>query len=264
MAAALAWCRCTLRVMACSPSPHPLPALLPAQLPALLPALLPAPQCALWRETAMAEISRRRGSVAHGDFLPHGSSLRLRALQARGMSPDALLQLLWQGPLRQQVQARLGLRVALLADQCWARWQFAPGSAPLGHYPHGWHQDGALHADFLATAPPDRLLRLLTCWITLMPCGASAPGLELLRQPLPGLLAPAALSEAQVALHYRASDLWCPVMATGDALLFGGDTLHRSHLSPAMTAQRLSLELRFVQADDRSPRLRSERRIALD
>ena len=232
--------------------------------PQFVPALLAAPLCERWREAAMREITRHRATDNRDDFRPFCSSLRLRAVQADGLSLAALLQLLWQGPLRQQVQRQLGLRLALLADQCWARWQYPPGRGPVGHAAHGWHQDGALHADFHATDPPDRLLRLLTCWISLTPCGGDAPGLELLRQPLPGMLPPAALSPAQVDLSYSADDLWRPLMATGDALLFGGDTLHRSHLAPTMSAERISLELRFVSAADRSPRLRLERKIALD
>ena len=232
--------------------------------PQFVPAMLPAPLCERWRQVAMRDITRHRAADASDNFLPFSSSLRLRAVQADGLSLDALLQLLWQGPLRQQVQRRLGPQVALLADQCWARWQFPPDRAPLGHHAHGWHQDGALHADFNASAPPDRLLRLLTCWITLTPCGGDAPGLELLCKPLPSLLPPAALSTAQVNLHYRADDLWRPLMANGDALLFGGDTLHRSHVTPAMRAERISLELRFVAAVDRSPRLRLERKVILE
>ena len=232
--------------------------------PQLVPALLAAPLCERWREAAMCAISGRRAAADRTDFLPHCSSLRLRAVQADGLSLDALLRQLWQGPLRQQVQRRLGPRVALLADQCWARWQYPPGRGPAGHGAHGWHQDGALHADFNAGEPPDRLLRLLTCWIALTPCGGDAPGLELLCKPLPGLLPPAALSPAQVDLQYSADELWRPTMATGDALLFGGDTLHRSHVMPAMSAERISLELRFVAAANRSPRLRLERKITLD
>ncbi len=212
----------------------------------------------------MQAISQRRAAADRSDFLPHCSSLRLRVVQADGLTLEALLQRLWRGPLRQRAQGQLGLRVALLADQCWARWQYPPGQEPLGHAAHGWHQDGALHADFSATEPADQLLAMLTCWISLTPCGDDAPGLELLRKPLPGLLPPAALSPSQVALHCDAHTLWRPVMAAGDALLFGGDTLHRTHVAPAMRAERISLELRFVAGGDRSSRLRLERQIALD
>lgn len=231
--------------------------------PQLVPGLLAAPLAERWRAAAMPAIRRHRDADDRHDFLPHCSSLRLRAVQAEGLSLEALCQALWRGPLRQLTQRRLGRQVALLADQCWARWQFPLERAPVGHAPHGWHQDGALHADFNATEPPDLLLHMLTCWISLTPCGDDAPGLELLRKPLTGLLSPAALSPSQVDLQHDPAALWRPVMAPGDALLFGGDALHRSHVTPAMRAERISLELRFVAAGDRAPRLRLERQISL-
>ncbi len=157
------------------------------------------------------------------------------------------------------VQSMLGTKAALLADQCWGRRQFAPGRYPDGHSAHVWHQDGALHFDFVAPYPADALLKMLTCWIALTPCGEDAPGLELMRQPLPDLLPPAELDARRVDERFAATAFWRPVCQPGDAVVFSGGTLHRTHVAPGMHKDRSSVELRFVAADDDTARLRDER-----
>jgi hypothetical protein len=231
--------------------------------PQRLRAAVPAATCEGWRQLIAAGVERRRGDSLDPDFSLHSSSLRLHALSGLGLDPVAVATPLWRGPLQATVDACFGDRVALLVDQCWARCQYAPGRAPPGHAAHGWHQDGALHFDF-GTRPAGRVpLKMLSCWIALTPCGEDAPGLELLRAPMPHLLPPPELDPLRVGERYAPADLWRPVMGAGDLLLFGGDTLHRTHVSPMMSNDRISLELRFVAAEDRAPQLRGERVVTL-
>ncbi|MDP1646939.1 MAG: phytanoyl-CoA dioxygenase family protein [Rubrivivax sp.] len=242
---------------------HCVPAPGQAQSPRLLRLACPALVCEGWRLTIEAGVERCRSDRGDPDFSLHSSSLRLRALSAMGLDPVTVALPLWRGPLRGAIDAFLGRHVALLADQCWARCQYAPGRAPPGHAAHGWHQDGALHFDF-GTLRANRVpLRMLTCWIALTPCGGDAPGLELLRTPLAGLLPPPELDAQRVFEQHASAEFWRPLMGPGDLLLFSGDTLHRTHVAPAMTQHRVSLELRFVAAEDRSPQLRGERRVTL-
>ena len=152
-------------------------------------------------------------------------------------------------------------------DQSWIRRQYAPANCPPCHAPHSWHQDGALGFDFLAFCdkpiPADALLNMVTCWITLTPCGTDAPGLELLTRRQESLLAPAELTEPKIRERFAAEDFWRPVMKPGDALLFGGDILHRTHVAPGMTKDRTSVELRFFPARAILERLKDDRFIEM-
>ena len=229
-----------------------------------LEAVWPATLCAERAAAVLRAVARWRaqgGSSA--DFSPHASSLRLRALAEFELEPVTLAASLSQGPLRTALEAALGARVALLADQCWARCQYAPGRAPPGHAAHGWHQDGALHFDFQASQAAGAPLRMLTAWIALRACGDDAPGLELLCRPMPALLPPRELDPRHVQRGHAAGDFWRPVLNAGELLLFGGDVLHRTHVAPSMRNDRVSLELRFVAADETAPRLRGERIVVL-
>jgi hypothetical protein len=162
---------------------------------------------------------------------------------------------------------QLGSRAACDVDQSWVRRQYAPRNYPPWHGPHGWHQDGALGFDYLShgdgTFPPDALLSMVTCWIPLTACGLEAPGLELITRRLEGLLAPGALTDERVRARFADGEFWRPVMEPGDALLFRGDILHRTHVTPAMTKNRTSIELRFFAADCIPARLKSDRFVAL-
>ena len=153
-------------------------------------------------------------------------------------------------------------RVAVDLDQCWVRQQQAPSCGPA-HRPHSWHQDGALRFDFLAAgtaAPPaDALLQMVTCWIAITPCGIEAPGLELVAAPMDEMLRPGELREAVVDARWADSMRQRPSMAPGDAAVFTGDVLHRTHVTPAMTVGRISLELRCFAADALPARLRGDR-----
>ena len=103
---------------------------------------------------------------------------------------------------------------------------------------------------------------MITSWITLDSCGVDAPGLEFVTRSLHRLLKPAELVDDSVRATFSASEFWQPSLAPGDALLFAGDILHRTHVSSSMTSDRTSLELRFFP--DRIPeRLKDHRFVRL-
>jgi ectoine hydroxylase-related dioxygenase (phytanoyl-CoA dioxygenase family) len=135
-------------------------------------------------------------------------------------------------------------------DQSWLR---------HGRPPHSWHQDGALRHDFLAhagrSAPADAALEMRTLWIALTPCGRDAPGLQWVDTTLNRLLSPAELTAQAVAGRFGSARLRHPELAAGQALLFDGLLLHRTHLTPDMRGMRASLELRFFRADAKPARV---------
>jgi hypothetical protein len=196
-----------------------------------LPGLLPPVAVARWRG---ALATRPGGSLKLAEALPlHEVLHTLEAL------PGLVAQ-------------RLGAAPRLLASQCWVR---------RAQPPHHWHQDGALHFDFLAHGgppPPDALLTMLTCWIPLDDCGADAPGLEWLPASPARLLQPQELGNAALRARFGASASEHPALAAGEALLFDGALLHRTHWRPTMTRPRTSIELRFVAANTLPQRLARE------
>jgi hypothetical protein len=167
----------------------------------------------------------------------------------------------------QWLKQGLGDCVLCDRDQSWVRRQYPPHRSPRWHAPHGWHQDGALGFPFASfpdgNYPADALLRMATCWIALDPCGAEAPGVELVSQHLPELLPPSELTDARVRQRFAAEHFWRPAMQAGDAILFRGDLLHRTHVTPAMTRDRTSIELRFFPAHDIPARLKGDRFLPL-
>lgn len=193
---------------------------------ALLRNALPAALCARW----LAELAPR-----------HPEPPVSRPLSSLAV-PDAaaVLHALRRSPLAAHVERALGPAPLCNLDQSWVR---------HGRPPHGWHQDGALRFDFIAHAErplrDEDLLVMCTCWIALTPCGDDAPGLEWVEAPQPRLLRPAELRPEAVAARHDAVLFRRPVLQPGDALVFDGRLLHRTHLDPAMTRARTSIELRF-------------------
>lgn len=189
----------------------------------LLRVALPPALCAAWRAALDAgpQVSRPLASLAAPD-------------------KTAVLQAVGRSPLRALVEQALGPAPPCNLDQSWVR---------HGRPPHGWHQDGALRFDFVAQA--DRplqdadLLAMRTCWIALTPCGSDAPGLEWVDAPQPTLLRPAELQPEAVVARHHVARFRRPVMQPGDAIVFDGRLLHRTHVDAAMTRPRTSLELRF-------------------
>lgn len=178
------------------------------------PGLLSAPQVQRW----LAQLEAQPGG-----------SLKL----AQAIDLDDVLRAL--APMRSELPAR----PRVLIDQCWVR---------RAQPPHHWHQDGALHHDFIAR-PRGVPLPMWTAWIPLTPCGVDAPGLAWVQPSLDHLLAPADLHPDRVLARFGAARIESPALAAGEGLLFDGGLLHRSHVHPGMTGTRTSIELRFIGAD---------------
>jgi len=246
---------------------------------ALLRSLVTEPQLTKCKsqidvEYRKLEMARERGGVeaatrliAVGQrFVPTASSLTIGAVLS-----DETLQIvlaeLDAGSAGAWIRNELGTGLACDLDQAWVRRQYAPRNCPRFHAPHGWHQDGALGFDFLShqhgTFPSDALLPMVTVWIALDSCGAEAPGLELVTQRLETLLAPGDLTDDRVRARFAAAEFWRPVMQPGDALLFRGDVLHRTHVTPEMMKDRTSIEIRFFEANKIPERLKGDRFINL-
>ena len=226
-----------------------------------LPGLLAPGICERWRTAAELRIEAAHATQRDApDWSPSSSSLRLRAVPEIGI--ETLRAALGGEPLQRACEA-LGSALAFDLDECWLRHQYAPFHAPAPHRPHAWHQDGALRFDFVAWPcapwPADALLEMVTCWVALSPCGVDAPGLEILARPIDALLAPAELGDAELRARFAGHEFVRPEFAAGEALLFGGGALHRTHVDAAMRRDRTSLELRFFAADRLPARLAMDR-----
>jgi len=190
--------------------------------------------------------------------LPAAAAARWRAMLAPAVAdglsrplvdlpldPADVLGIVAAAPVRAALEAALGPSPWCNLSQSWLR---------QGRPAHSWHQDGALRHDFMAhwgqPGPADALLALRTVWISLTPgCGRDAPGLQWVDADLHELVPPTALTADAVAARFGETLFRHAELEPGDALLFDGRPLHRTHLTPAMTQARLSLELRFFRAD---------------
>lgn len=172
-------------------------------------------------------------------FVPTASSLGLQAFGDVGREVAETLDIAL-GPL---LEKALNGPVRPLFESAWLRRQFAPRHAPAYHAPHAWHQDGGLGFDYLHDSDlRGGLLPMVTCWIPLVACGRTAPGVAFLPHR-PGTL----LSLAELAASRASATV--PELAPGDVLVMMGDLLHRTHVTPEMTGDRISVELRFLPAD---------------
>ncbi len=183
---------------------------------------------------------------------PEGPSRPLSALHA--LDAAEVLRVVADSAIGARLERALGPEPVCDVDQSWVR---------HGRPPHSWHQDGALRFDFLAHAgrplPTGAPLEMLTCWIALTPCGEDAPGLEWVDVPLDGLLPPAELTDESVGARFTSDRFVRPRLRSGDALVFDGLLLHRTHLTSAMRRPRASLELRFFRAGRVPARVAADR-----
>lgn len=182
----------------------------------------------------------------HADLQPTSASVRLRALGDACL--PQLLQRLIDGPLGRPLHGLRPPPLALLMGQCWLRRQHAPALRPQGQHPHQWHQDGALGCRFHGGDSPEPLAPLLTAWVALAPCGQDAPSLEWITAAPDAVLPPAELGDGALLHRFGRAARAHAVLEPGDALLFGGALLHRTHVTPAMRAGRASVELRWALA----------------
>jgi hypothetical protein len=228
-----------------------------------LPGLLDPALCTPWAAAAGRAIEAARAAPrAPPGWSPTSSSLRFEAV------PDVEAAVLWHairaGGLLRACAPLLGSDdLACDLDQSWWRRQYPLAAMPPSHRPHAWHQDGALGHDFAArpegTADAHGLLRIVTCWIALVPCGVEAPGLELARGAPLRVLGLAELDDASLRRRCGLAAFERPVLAAGDALVFASEVPHRTHLHAAMTRNRTSLELRFFDAARVPERLAGDR-----
>jgi hypothetical protein len=189
-------------------------------------------------------------AAASPDFVPESSSFRLRALAGL---PVVEVWSSLSSDVPQHCARLLASQMAIDADQCWVRRQYPPDRAPPRHHPHSWHQDGALGVEFppngSAAIADETPLRMVTCWVALTPCGIDAPGLELVTDRVDHLLEPTQLTEGAIESRWPPRRRIRPALDAGDALVFSGDVLHRTHVSPSMTQTRTSVELRCFSPD---------------
>lgn len=195
-------------------------------------------------------------ALLRGFFVGSASSFPLEVLEAAA-DMNVVRWLSDVEPIRRPVQAALGGGVRVARAHCWLRRQYAPARYPPGHAPHSWHQDGALGFDFAASGggANEGLLAMLTCWCPLVPCGADAPGLELLTRPLAGVVPLAGLADASVRGRHEASCFVTPRLVPGDVLLLSGGVLHRTHVHSRMTRDRTSIEVRYFRDEPALARL---------
>jgi hypothetical protein len=240
---------------------------------AFLPSVLPEPLLLSCQEQIGAkymEVNAPQGlggdSHMHPDYVPTASSFGIRAVFLDEQLTE-LCAAVHASCVGDCISAALRGALSCDLDQSWVRRQYAPQNYPRWHSPHGWHQDGALKFDFAAHPdgkfPSDVMLPLVTCWIALNACGVDAPGLELVSTRLNDLLPPAQLKEEAVRARFGPNQFWTPALEPGDALLFRGDILHRTYVTPAMSKDRTSIELRFFPADNVPSRLAGDRFIPL-
>ena len=147
---------------------------------------------------------------------------------------DEMFSGLMQGPWR----CRL--------EHSWTRKKFAPRNAPADQHIQGWHQDGALGAQFPPVPGPAIPPTMLgTCWIPLHACGRQSPGLEFIRETQPALLHFTELNDAALRQRFGAAAFWAPALEFGDGIVFRNDLLHRTYVHPEMSANRISVEYRL-------------------
>jgi hypothetical protein len=241
----------------------------------LCPCIVVSPQLESWiaRSDALYQshdAARRQGDPAQLDRLvPRGQRFALTASSftlGTVLSDDdlrAFAASICRGQAALCLDSQLGSALAWDVDQSWLRRQYAPARYPRWHAPHGWHQDAALGVDFTRESASDSPAfypcPMVTCWIALDSCGVQSPGLEFVTRPLDDLIQPAELTEERVRSRFPPEEFWRPVMQAGDALLFRGEILHRTHVTPGMTRDRTSIEARFFPADQIPERLKSDR-----
>jgi len=245
----------------------------------LCPSTVVSPQLESWiaRSDSLyqsLDAAREQGDLAQIDRLvPRGQRFALTASSftlgtvLSGEDLRAFAASTCRGQTALWLESQLGSAFAWDVDQSWLRRQYAPARYPRWHAPHGWHQDAALGVDFSRESASDSAAfypcPMVTCWIALDSCGVESPGLEFVTRPLEDLVQPAELTEERIRGRFPPEEFWRPVMQAGDALLFRGEILHRTYVTPGMTRDRTSIEVRFFPADKIPERLKADRFLTL-
>jgi hypothetical protein len=176
---------------------------------------------------------------------PGESSAAFNLIMQSALQP--ILATLWDGD------------IAFLLSNCLPRRQI-PGLSL--NRPVPFHQD----AVFIGNPT-----LILNFWIPLVPCGVTAPGLEVVLDHPREILTPTAgvellsadysgieLSYEQVVRRWGEDRLWHPALDRGDVMVFSNMTVHRTYQTADMTEPRISLEMRC--GDGKNRQLRAERK----
>lgn len=133
-------------------------------------------------------------------------------------------------------------------DQCWIRRQYPKNENT--YKPHGWHQDGSLAFPFLEKNVDlnSGMLDMRILWIPFNNCGDVAPSLEFIDTPINRILPLAELQGDHITQKYPSGNRSYAVLRKGDALLFKGDVLHRTHSTESMHRPRTSLGIRLFKS----------------
>ena len=193
-------------------------------------------------------ISSRTSLPDHYQFSRSSHSVLLAALLDFGCDrAEELAAPLSATGLEKLFSAAIGSEWTCNMEQSWVRKKFAALPVPPpGYHLQNWHQDGALGVRFpLEPGPVIPMTRLLTCWIPLNPCGIDSPGLEFILRRHPALLHFTELDDSALHQRFSAQDFWAPALEFGDGVVFTNDILHRTHVRPEMTQNRLSVEYRI-------------------
>src|SRR5260221_614307 len=78
-----------------------------------------------------------------------------------------------------------------------------------------------------------------------------------------GTIFPGDLSNERVRTRFACEEFYRPAMEAGDAVLMRGDILHRTLVTPEMTQDRTSIELRFFEAKNLPVRFKGDRFVVL-
>ncbi len=99
--------------------------------------------------------------------------------------------------------------------------------------------------------------KLVNVWIPLTACGVDAPGLQIVRGSWGKLWETASIADSRLIVErqyipadgvlsaYPPEAFYQGEYVPGDAMIFSGRTIHRTHQVPAMTRPRFSVELRL-------------------
>ncbi|MDP7205603.1 MAG: hypothetical protein QGH11_08545 [Pirellulaceae bacterium] len=192
----------------------------------------------------------RRGQLPdrlyHGMYeFGHVSALDLDVPDGEKLS---ILNLVTDSAIWPLYQGLFGPRVAFILGNSLPRRLGVEGAAPTP-----FHQDAAFMGDPAL---------VMNSWISLVPCGQTAPGLEVVLDPTREFITPPELKsgrastykqlelpESYITSRFGEQCLWAPRLNVGDVLFFSHLTIHRTYQKPEMDQQRISLEIRCVSGD---------------
>lgn len=167
-------------------------------------------------------------------------------MRNQGRTASSILELDWM-PLLKRIfnkkiiaahEKSLGADFLISLPHSRIRRQWSETNQPDTHMMHPWHSDaGVGYHPGLAT----------TLWIALSLCGESkpdnGPSLEFMAEPNPPML-PGEHSDSAFVRIFGDKPRLAIKARPGDAVLFPTSTFHRTHRTPEMCRDRLSIDIR--------------------